>query len=74
MDWHKSAKAYLERLGMGEYQQQLSHHLKSGRKKRTFRYYPSQYHMDLIDCLNENNEETFKAIKLLQGYASAIEV
>jgi hypothetical protein len=70
--WHSTAKRYLERLGMAESREQLARHIKTGRAKSTFRYCPSDYHRELIDCLNRNEEGRFKALKLEQGYSSAV--
>lgn len=72
LNWHGPARTYLERLGFAEYKAQLRQHLKKGRAKSTFRYNPSQYHRNLIECLNQNDERKFKALKLEQGYASTI--
>ena len=74
MNWQLSAKKYLERLGQSEYEQQLNQHLKRGRRKSTFRYCPTEYHSQLIECLNKDSEEGFKGLKMLQGYASSIGV
>ena len=63
---------YLERLGRAEYEAQLRAHLKAGRRRSTMRYCPSQYHIDLIDALQRDDEEAFKAIKGLRGYASEV--
>ena len=72
--WHIHAKRYLNRLGYSEYKEQLSQHLKKGRKKSTFRYCPSEYHSTLIEYLSEDNERGFKATKLEIGYASVLKV
>ena len=69
-NWHGSAQQYLTRLGAAEYQRQRQ---TAGRKK-TIRYRPTDYHLALIDCLNRDAEEEFKALKMLQGYASALGV
>lgn len=71
--WHNPAMKYLQRLGAGEYKSQLTSHLKK-RAKSTFKYFPSQYHSDLISLLGKNDEEGFKALKMTQGYASIIKV
>lgn len=71
MNWHTSAKAYLDRLCSAEYAHQRAAHLKRGKRASTFRYAPSEYVRELIDCLDRNDEETFKARKMLEGYASA---
>lgn len=69
MDWNVAARRYLERLGQAEYQVQ-----RKATRAKTFRYSPSDYHRDLIDLLNRNDEHGFKALKMLQGYASALGV
>lgn len=69
LDWHTAAKDYLIRLGAAEYAQQQ----RTSRRIK-FRYEPSQYHRDLIDQLNRDDEEGFKGLKMLQGYASALGV
>ena len=70
LEWHVAAKRYLERLGREEHAQQLAAHLKRRRRESTFRYCPSEYHRELIRCLEEDDEERFKAIKGEWGYAS----
>lgn len=74
MNWHNAAKQYLERLGLGEYEEQLAQHVKARRSKNTFRYCPTDYHSQLIELLGQDDEEEFKALKMLQGYASGIGV
>jgi hypothetical protein len=71
LDWHTSANAYLARLGAAEYAAQRSRHKGSPKK---FRFSPSQYMTDLIECLNVNDEERFKAIKMLEGYSTPLKV
>lgn len=71
-NWHIAAKAYLARLGQAEWEQQKRPRGGKGRGARAFQ--PSDYHRELIECLNQNNEERFKALKALQGYASALGV
>ncbi len=68
MEWHGPAKEYLNRLGRDEYSAQRKAHKGSPKK---FRFSPSEYMVGLIECLNVNNEEAFKAHKMLSGYASA---
>jgi hypothetical protein len=70
LDWQTSCKAYLERLAQAEYLAQK----KAAKGKKTWHYSPSDYHRLLIECLNRNEEEAFKATKGLQGYASALGV
>ena len=74
MNWHKHAKSYLDRLAQAEYKAQKAQHLKARRSVKTFRYGPTDYHRDLVDYLTNDNEEAFKALKMLQGYASALKV
>ncbi len=69
LDWHSSVKRYLERLGLAEYQAQ-----KLAAKGKKFRYSPSEYHRELIDLLNKNDEQGFKGLKMLSGFASALGV
>lgn len=73
-DWYSAAQAYLARLGQSEYRAGLAAHLKAGRHPRTYKHNPSQYHRDLVEFLGKNDEEGFKALKMLQGYASAVGV
>ena len=67
MAWQTAAKQYLERLGRAEYQ--TASRARKGKRLRSFT--PSEYMCDLIVCLNRNDEEAFKARKMLEGYASA---
>jgi hypothetical protein len=70
--WHTAAKVYLARLGMAEWIAQ-GRPVPSGRRYQFGRrYVPSEYHQDLIGCLNRNDEHGFKGLKLLSGYASAV--
>ena len=74
MEWHSAAKRYLERLGMAEWNSQ-GRPIPSGKRYQFGRrYVPSDYHRELIDCLNRNDEQAFKARKMLEGYASAVGV
>lgn len=68
MTWHAAAKQYLERLGYAEWQAQKNP------KRKKQQYVPSDYHRALIDCLNRDDENGFKALKMLQGYNSALGV
>ena len=70
-EWHTAAKAYLQRLGVAEYQAAMRAHKKAGRRPSTYRHTPSAYMCDLINCLDTDDEERFKAIKMLEGHASA---
>lgn len=72
MEWHTAAKQYLERLGRAEWIQQGKPMGGKGRYAR--RYCPSDYHRQLIECLNRNDEMGFKSLKMETGYASAIGV
>jgi hypothetical protein len=75
MNWHSAAKDYLARLGEGEWRAQGCPVPKE-RKGKLYgpRFCPSDYMCSLIDCLNKNDEEAFKALKMLQGYASSVKV
>jgi hypothetical protein len=70
-EWHTSAKAYLDRLCAAEYETQRKKHKGS---LKNFRFTPTDYVNNLIQCLNVNDEEAFKAIKMLQGYATVLKV
>jgi hypothetical protein len=71
-DWMAAARRYLAKLGEQEYNVGLRHHLKLGRKASTYRYSPSQYHADLCHELGYGTEESFKALKMEQGYSSVL--
>ena len=71
MSWHTPAKEYIARVCAAEYTQQRAAWKKSA---RTFRFSPSQYAREMIVCLNTNDEHRFKAMKMLEGYASSIGV
>ena len=66
-NWQGAARSYLDRLGLAEYQAQ-----RAAAKKRKFRYCPTQYHRDLVYLLGKNDEEGFKARKMLEGYGSKL--
>lgn len=68
LEWHTAAKDYLDRLCHDEWTAQ-GRPIPKG--KYPCRYAPSDYVRDLIDCLNKNDEDGFKALKMLKGYASA---
>jgi hypothetical protein len=72
--WQPAAQAYLARLGFAEYKQNLQAHIKTGRRVSTYRHNPSEYHRELVRLLGANDEPSFKAMKLEQGYASAVRV
>lgn len=67
--WHVAAKTYLSRLGAVEYQAQRKAHKGAAKK---FRFSPSDYMRDLIVAMGRNDEEGFKAQKMLEGYASTL--
>lgn len=67
-----ACQEYLNRLGMAEYRAGLAAHVKSGRKKSTYRHSISDYHASLVAALGRADEQQFKAIKMLSGYASAV--
>jgi hypothetical protein len=70
--WHSAAKRYLERLGLAEWHAQ--NRPMGGRHRYSRQFYPSAYHSALIECLNRNDEEGFKALKARVGYAEALGV
>lgn len=70
MTWHAPAKEYLARLGFAEWQAQ--NRPMGGRGRWARRYQPTVYHTALIGFLNRNDEQGFKALKALEGYASAL--
>ena len=72
MEWHGPAKAYLKRLGEAEWKSQGCPIPDKYRRER--RFCPSQYMRELIECMNRNDQEGFKARKMLEGYASKIGV
>lgn len=67
MNWHIQARRYLETLGDAEYAAFLA-----TRKRKGDRYNPTDYHRDLIDFLNSDDEEGFKALKLQRHAYSAL--
>jgi hypothetical protein len=72
--WQVAAQAYLAKLAQAEYRAGIWAHTRAGRKDRTYRHCPSDYHRSLVAVLGQNDEEAFKAIKGLQGYASILGV
>jgi hypothetical protein len=72
--WWGPAQSYLNRLAMAEYKVALAAHLKRGRKKHTYQHNPSDYHRQLVELLGKDDEEGFKALKMLQGYSSVLGV
>lgn len=70
--WHTAAQAYLARLGRAEWIAQGKP--VPTRRSPHRRFCPSDYMRALISCLDRNDEEAFKAIKIEQGYASALRV
>ena len=70
--WQFSANSYLRRLCEAEWRMQKCP-VPTKRNRRN-RYCPSQYVNDLVALLGRNDEAGFKALKLLQGYASALGV
>lgn len=69
--WQTFAMQYLERLGRAEYDAQRKRH--KGTLK-SFKFKPSEYMESLIECTKQNDEEKFKTIKMLEGYASELKV
>ena len=72
LSWDIYARQYLGRLAAAEYQAYVRK--VPVRKRARYRYDPSDYHRALIERLNAGDEAGFKALKLLQGYASALGV
>jgi hypothetical protein len=64
---YSACARYLERLAAAEYKAFVS-----SRKRKTDRYQPTPYHCTLVRLLGARDEERFKAIKALEGYASAL--
>jgi hypothetical protein len=73
-EWQTAAQAYLQRLGAAEYKQQIAYWKKSHKSTCNFRFSPSAYLCEMCDLLGQNDEEAFKARKMLEGYASALKV
>ena len=69
--WQYAARNYLSKLRTAEYNANMRKHLKT-RKASTFKCSPSQYYFDLLEKVNADDEEGFKAIKMLQGYNSEL--
>ena len=74
LHWHTAAAEYLARLDRAEYDAARERHRKAGRRPSTYRHTPSEYMTSLIRCMDRDDEEGFKALKGLQGYASEIRV
>ena len=74
LDWQAPAQFYLQRLAEAEFRAGVSAHKKRGLRPSTYRHNPSQYHRDLVELLGRNDEEGFKALKMLSGYASEVGV
>jgi len=70
--WAESAQAYLARLGESEYSAGMRAHVKAGRKPKTYRYNPSEYHRELVRLLGADDENGFKYLKMEQGYSSKV--
>jgi hypothetical protein len=73
-EWQTGAMAYLDRLGATEYMAQRAAHEKRRASPKRFCFAPSQYMLDLIEFTKRNDEEGFKARKILEGYASDLGV
>lgn len=71
-NWTIAAQKYLQKLAETEYKSGLNAHIKAGRKAKTYRHNPSQYHRDLVKLLAEDNENDFKAMLNLLGYSSSL--
>lgn len=76
--WQSAARRYLERLGKAEWEAQgrpVPNPRTAGVKNaRRGRFAPSEYHRQLVELLGRNDEEGFKALKSLEGYASDLGV
>jgi len=70
-EWHIAAQKYLARLGEAEWKAQG---FPVPKRANSRRFCPSQYMLDLIELMGKNDEEGFKARKMLEGYASEIGV
>jgi hypothetical protein len=70
--WQEAAQAYLARLCHAEWIAQGKP--VPTKRNRHNRYCPSAYANDLVALLGKNDEEGFKARKMLEGYASALSV
>lgn len=68
-DWTVAAREYLARLGAAEYAA-----FKATKPGKRSRYSPSDYHRDLIDLLNANDENGFKHLQMLRGCDSPLGV
>ena len=71
---YQALQNYLTRLGIDEYQAGIQSHIKSGKRRSTYRHNPSQYHRDLVKCLGRDDEVSFKILKREQGYSSVLGV
>ena len=67
MAWQAAAQAYLARLGAAEYSAAIAAHRKAGRKPSTYRHNPSDYQRELCQLLGRNDENAFKARKMLEA-------
>lgn len=66
--WQSLVQPYMVRLGAAEYAAQ-----KRAAKGKKFRFSPSEYMRSLILCMDRDDEEGFKSLKLEQGYSSAVQ-
>lgn len=66
-----ACQAYLMRLGLAEYAAGMRAHVKAGRKAKTYRHNPSEYHRQLVELLGRGDEIGFKQLKMAVGYVSA---
>lgn len=64
---YTALRDYLDRLGAAEYAQ-----FRARQRRKSERYAPSAYHAELIRLLGADDEAGFKALRALQGYASAL--
>lgn len=66
-DVYIACARYLERLGAAEYRAFIL-----ARRRKSERYTPSPYHAELVRLLGLRDEDGFKALKMSEGYASAL--
>lgn len=67
-NWQSLVQPYMTRLGAAEYAAQ-----KRAAKGKKFRFSPSEYMRSLISCMDRDDEEGFKSLKLREGYSSAVQ-
>jgi hypothetical protein len=68
--WTTHCRPYVDRVCAAEYEQQK----RASKGRKSFRYSPSDYARQLIEYMDQDDEEGFKSLKMLQGYSSAVGV